>query len=278
MQKIKAYLNLCRPMTSLAGSLAVVLGGYVAGTGEWRNIFLAALATLLSTGSSNAWNDCLDIEIDRVNKPQRALPSGRITVREAWIFSLCLSGIAVLLGALISPLAFVVILGCNALLYLYSWKLKSTVLFGNATIATISGTTAILGGVAAGNILPVLSIALIIAIVNLAREVLKTMADYEGDISQQVRTIATVWGQKKARILFVGILSFGFFILLLPYLLDQFALAYVIILAIGIYPVLVYVLLQARSNAPAAKLDKLATLLKYDFFIWFAAVFAGAAV
>ena len=38
--------------------------------------------------ASNAINQIYDLEIDRINKPQRPLPSGRLTMREAWIFTL----------------------------------------------------------------------------------------------------------------------------------------------------------------------------------------------
>ena len=52
----------------MSGAFAVMLGGYVADTGEWGNVLLAALATFFVTAASNAWNDYLDIEIDRIEK------------------------------------------------------------------------------------------------------------------------------------------------------------------------------------------------------------------
>jgi geranylgeranylglycerol-phosphate geranylgeranyltransferase len=163
MKQIKAFYKLSRPMTSLSGALAVLIGGYVAGTGAWGNIVLACLTTLLIAGSANAWNDYLDVEIDRVNQPQRPLPAGQVSLRQAKYFSFALAGLSLLLAAFINWPAFLIVLASNALLYYYSLRLKSTVLMGNATVAMISALSAIFGGVAASNIGPTLWLALIIA-------------------------------------------------------------------------------------------------------------------
>lgn len=280
MNKLKAYYALCRPMTSVAGAFAVIVGGVVAAavTGDmlWRNVVLASFATLLTAGSSNAWNDCLDIEIDRVNQPKRVLPSGRLSEREAWIFSLVMMTVALILALLISPIAFLVVAVCNILLYLYSWKLKSTVLIGNASIGIISAMTVILGGVAVGDVTSVLSIALSVAVINFGREILKTMADYEGDLSQQVSTVATVWGQKTAQNLFLIVFIAALGVLMIPWLTDQFSSWYLLILVTLIYPGLIYVMTQTRHNAPPQKLYRMSKFLKLEFFVWFAAVIAGA--
>ena len=80
MRRIIAMYKLSRPFNALSGALAVILGGYVARTGEWLNVLLAAVVTILITAAGNAWNDYLDVEIDRINQPQRVLPSGMISL------------------------------------------------------------------------------------------------------------------------------------------------------------------------------------------------------
>ena len=54
---------------------------------------MAALVTLLMTGAGNAWNDYLDVEIDKINQPHRVLPSGLVKPQAAWIFALVLTGL-----------------------------------------------------------------------------------------------------------------------------------------------------------------------------------------
>jgi geranylgeranylglycerol-phosphate geranylgeranyltransferase len=268
--------KLARPTTSLSGAMAVILGGYVAGTGEWLNIILAAIATFLATGAANAWNDYLDIEIDRINQPQRVLPAGLMSLRGAWVFSIGLTLIALLIAAFINLPSFLIALAATVALYVYSWKLKSTVLMGNATVATISALSAVFGGVAAGNVIPTFWLAIIIATAIMGREVLKTIADYEGDLRQRCRTIATVWGRRPARIVFYILLAATVWMMMVPYLLDVYKPIYAYIVAFGVYPIIIYVLIKVSRNSSNHQLDRLSRLMKYDFFIWFVAVILGA--
>lgn len=276
MRRFIAMYKLARPITSLSGAMAVVLGGYVAGTGEWGKIFLAALVTLMATGAANAWNDYLDIEIDRINQPQRVLPSGLMSMRGAWVFSIGLTLISLLLSAFINLPSFVVALVATIVLYIYSWKLKSTVLMGNATVATISALSAIFGGVAAGNVLPTLWLAIIIATAIMGREVLKTIADYEGDLRQHCRTIATVWGKRPARMILYLLLAATLYMMMVPYLFNGYKPIYAYIVALGVYPIIIYVFIRVSSNTSGRQLERLSQLMKYDFFVWFLAVILGA--
>jgi len=305
MQQLLGLYKISRPFNALSGGLAVFLGGYVAGTGSWLNVFAAALATLLVTGAANAWNDYVDIEIDRINQPQRALPSGMISPRLAVFFSMLLTALALLIAALVNLPSFLIVLLFSVILYLYSWRLKSTVLIGNVTVAFTIGMTVILGGVAAGNVQPTLWLAVIIFITILGREVLKTIADYEGDLRLQVRTVATVWGRRPARVIFFLVTGLAVIMMMVPYLrsayLDQLALCsaelgicqtynqlvnslpayrpvYAYIVALGVFPVIVYILVRVHRGASGRQLERLSQILKYDFLVWFVAVVLGAAL
>lgn len=278
MSRVKGLYKISRPTTSLAGALAVLMGGYVAGTGEWLKILLAVLATFLASAAANAWNDYLDVEIDRINQPKRPLPAGKISPRSALMFSFFLTGLALLIAAFINWQAFLVALVSAAALYIYSWKLKSTVLMGNATIATVSAVSAIFGGVAAGNARPSLWLAVIIFTAIMGREVLKTLADYEGDLHQHCRTVATVWGQRRTRIIFYILGALTLMMMLLPYIMQVYRPIYAIIVIIGVYPVVVYIILRVSRERTGSQLERLSQLMKYDFMVWFLAVLLGASV
>jgi geranylgeranylglycerol-phosphate geranylgeranyltransferase len=276
MHKIKALYKLSRPLTTLTGALAVLLGGYVAGTGEWLKIVLASITTLLISAAANAWNDYLDIEIDQINQPQRPLPSGSVSPRSAWIFSLCLTGLSLVATSFINLPAFLIALFSNLLLYVYSWKLKSTVLMGNAAVALVSAMSVIFGGVAAGNARPTFWLAIIIASGIMGREVLKTLADYEGDLRQRCRTIATVWGKRWARVVFYLLVGMTLILMMVPYLFNVYRPIYAYIVAFGVYPVVLYVVLRVSRERTARQLQRLSQLMKYDFIVWFLAVVLGA--
>lgn len=302
MRQLKGLYKLARPFNAFSGALAVFLGGYVAGTGEWFNVGLAALVAFLVTGAGNSWNDYLDIEIDKINQPHRALPAGFVRPRAAVILSLVLTALALAISAFINLPSFLIVLFFSIVLYIYSWKLKSTVLMGNLTVAITSAMTVIFGGTAAGNVRPTLWLAVIIATAILGREVLKTIADYEGDLRQQVNTIATVWGKRTARIVFYVTTGLTVWVMLVPYLIkiyrEQLSFCtilnvcsifapfadmlpvynpvYAYIVAFGVFPVVVYVMLQVKRGVPGQRLERLSQILKYDFLVWFVAVLLGA--
>lgn len=276
MRRIIAMYKLSRPFNALSGALAVILGGYVARTGEWVNVLLAGVVTILITAAGNAWNDYLDVEIDRINQPQRVLPSGMISRRGAWMFSVGLTLLALIVAAFINWPSFLIALGATIILYIYSWKLKSTVLMGNATVAAVSALSAVFGGIAAGNVRPTFWLAIIIATAILGREVLKTLADYEGDLRQQCRTIATAWGQRRARVVFYLLAAVTTWVMMVPYLFRVYKPVYAYVVALGVYPVIIYILLRVGQNTTGRQLEKLSQLMKYDFLIWFLAVWLGA--
>jgi geranylgeranylglycerol-phosphate geranylgeranyltransferase len=274
---IKGFYKLSRPLSSFTGALAVVLGGYVAGTGAWIKITLAALATILISAAANAWNDFRDIEIDKINQPKRPLPAGLVAPRAAWIFAIVMALISLLLVSFINMTAFIIAVVSVILLYIYSLRLKSTVLLGNITVAAISALSAIFGGIAAGNPRPSLWLAAVIIVGIFGREVLKTLADYEGDLRQQCRTVATVWGRRAARIVFFVLVGATLVVMMVPYLADVYHPVYAYIVAIGVYPVVIYVTIRVTKERSGIQLEKLSQLMKYDFLVWFLAVLLGAA-
>jgi len=275
LSKVLALYRLARPFNALTGALAVFLGGYVAGTGEWRNVAMAAMVTFLVTGAGNSWNDYLDVEIDKINQPQRVLPSGQVSPKAAWMLSVVLTVIALIIAAFINPAAFLVAFLASAILFIYSWKLKSTVLMGNATVAAISALSVIFGGIAAGNVRPTLILATIVGVAILGREVLKTLADYEGDLQERVRTVATTWGRRRARIVFYLLAAATGWAMLLPYLLNVYDDIYAYIVAFGVYPILLYALVKVTRNSSGRQLERVSQLMKMDFMIWFVAVILG---
>ncbi len=277
MNQVKGLYKLSRPLSTLTGVLAVLLGGYVAGTGEWLKVGLACLATLFVSASANAWNDYLDIEIDKINQPQRPLPSGMVSLQSARWFSFTLAFLSILTSAFINLPAFTIAVVCNILLFVYSLRLKSTVLLGNATVASISALSAIFGGVAAENVWPSLWLAAVIAVGIMGREVLKTLADYEGDLRQHCRTISTAWGKRPARVVFYLLAGATLIIMMMPYLFEVYRPIYAYIVAFGVYPVVFYVASRVNSERTGPQLERLSQIMKYDFLVWFLAVVLGSA-
>lgn len=273
---IKEYYRLGRPVNALAGCLAVFVSAYVAGPASWVPVIMAAITVLLITVSTNAWNDYVDIDIDRVNKPDRPLPAGLISPRGALYFSITGTALSLLTAAFINQPAFLIALASNILLYLYSWRLKCTILWGNAVVAAITGLCFIFGGVAAGNIEPVLMLAATVFFAITGREILKTMADYKGDLQHNCRTISTAWGMRTARLFLNAFLIIACLAMLATFFIEQYSLVYLLLVIFCLYPLFIYVIFKVRNTASSEVLEQGSTIIKYGFFIWFLAVILGA--
>jgi geranylgeranylglycerol-phosphate geranylgeranyltransferase len=148
-------------------------------------------------------NDLRDVEADRVNKPDRPLPSGRVSRPAACTAAAILAVLVVGLASTVDGLAVLAACFTLALLVAYNVRLKSTVLLGNGLIAALSGAALGVGGYTVGDPWALFSQGtgwpgVLVALFILAREVLKTIEDVAGDRSIGVRTVATAWGPGRA--------------------------------------------------------------------------------
>ena len=97
---MKSYVQLARPFTLLP-PLFGIISGAVCAFGSAHNpdphraltlsviltIVLGSACASFLNAASNAIIQIYDLEIDRVNKPNRPLVTGAISLRNAWIFS-----------------------------------------------------------------------------------------------------------------------------------------------------------------------------------------------
>ena len=82
MRKFKDFLTIIRPINSLMIGFAVIVGEVLAlnSLPNLNLMILGFLTGFLISSSSMVFNDYFDLEVDRVNVPNRPLPSGRIPV------------------------------------------------------------------------------------------------------------------------------------------------------------------------------------------------------
>ncbi|CAM2065789.1 UbiA family prenyltransferase [Sulfidibacter corallicola] len=104
---MKNYLDFSRPFTLIAPMLGVVSGALTAWGSKhsphgdqfgWDAVWLvtiAALAAGVLNAASNGINQIYDLEIDRINKPERPLVTGAISRRGAFIWTAVLYVISV---------------------------------------------------------------------------------------------------------------------------------------------------------------------------------------
>jgi len=101
--KAMAYLRLMRFDVALIAVFSYLLGVEMSGTLGLRDVWISLLVCFISTNFVYALNAWSDAEIDRINKPRRPIPAGRITRREALRYALALLALACVFPFFVTP-------------------------------------------------------------------------------------------------------------------------------------------------------------------------------
>lgn len=273
---IRGYLQIIRPLNLGILFVAVFLGGFVSGTiSPIEKLLLACLSAVLIGGAGNAINDVFDLAIDKINKPFRPLPQGLLTPRQASAYSIFLFFFGIFLSAWIHGYALAIASLCSFLLFLYSWKLKRTVLWGNLTVAFLGGMAFFYGGLAVNTMHAPFWLALFAFLFHWAREIMKDIEDIPGDKASGIQTLPIRYGVPTAMKWITGILLTLIGCTLLPYLLRHFSLVYLASVLTSVDLVLIGILISMWKNPTPSHLGKLAVWMKWDMFAGLLSVFLG---
>jgi 4-hydroxybenzoate polyprenyltransferase len=153
---LHAVWRFFRPAT-LPAPVAGVVGGAIAASGGWVArpfaLLCAVASAVLLTGASNGINQIADVETDRINRPDRPLPAGTISMRAAvaLTFGLAAAALALAVPAGMGYLFCVAVtLPVTAAYSLPPLRTKRIPLLANATIATPRGLLLVVAGWAVG--------------------------------------------------------------------------------------------------------------------------------
>lgn len=192
----RGLLDLIRPVNCAMIGFAVVVGAFVS---KPPSIPLLQLSLGFATGFlicaySMAVNDIYDVEVDQINRPDRPIPSGRVTVKQASRFSYIVLAAGLLCSLLsLIPLALAIAAVYAFLSWIYNSRAKKTGLAGNLIVASSLAIPFIYGGAVSGGSIGgslLLMMALTAFFSGVGREVVKGMADVEGDAKRDVNSIA----------------------------------------------------------------------------------------
>lgn len=205
-----AFLVIIRIPNSVMIGLAVLIGEII-GLGTLPSLGRAILGfatAFLLLGGTMVLNDIYDVEIDRVNSPDRPLPSGKLKVRDAYALAVGLSFLGMLSAAFLGIVPFLVALLALGLMVYYNTRGKKTGLVGNVVVSFNIALPFVFGGIAVNNLRPLLFVFSILAfLANMAREVAKGISDVKGDSAEGVKTLAVLKGTRVA-----ALTSSGFFV------------------------------------------------------------------
>jgi len=272
---LAAIIVLTRPLNCLITVCSVWVGALTTGAGiRAPAIALAALSAALIAAAGNCHNDLKDLKIDRVNRPLRPLPSGRISPQVAAIETLVLAaaglGIAWSLGSWTGWIATGVTCG----LFIYNVSLKGSMLWGNVLVGCLAGAAFPYGAIAAGSWGRSWIPAVFAALFHLGREIVKDIEDIEGDERENARTLAVIHGPRAAKIAASVVYLLLMAVTLLPALLDIYGTIYLIFVA-GLDILLIVTLIRLWRDVSVGSDFRASTALTAGMTLGLLAVVAG---
>jgi geranylgeranylglycerol-phosphate geranylgeranyltransferase len=250
------YIEIIRPTVCGLAVLGIMIGALVAGTlAAFPAILLAIIAAFLICASGDVINDYVDIEIDKINKPERPLPSGRISKKAALYYFWILGIVGIIASWFVSLPFFGLALFNFVVSSGYTWKLKPIPGLKNVAVAWLGASSFLAGGLIAGISIPLLLLLLVAIsfVVTLGREIIMDIGDMEGDRKAGIRTLPIRFGIKGPKIFAYLLIFLGCILLLAPFALGPFKPAY----WIGAVPAVLLCIysakLQPRKSRKAIK-------------------------
>jgi len=274
--RLFSYFEILRPHNMLAAAFAVFAGYHAAGGRGLDGVAWLCVLCGFATGAGNVANDAFDAGIDRINKPRRPIPSGRLSIRAAfgWYATVATATTVVAFVALPGTLAGIV-LAWQVALFLYARWLKRVWPGGNIAVATISASALFGGAVAAGNMSAAcVPMAIAFAFV-WCRELVKGAEDVEGDRAAGARTLAVLAGRERAARAAASAMLVVAMALPTPALTGYYRAAYAWIMLGAVVPALVVgaiIVMRARDTRGFARVSQ---VLKLAMFAGLAAIVAG---
>jgi len=277
MKKLEAVFKIIRPVNILITFISVIVGGIIALKTNTVSqfLFLAAVAESLTFSAGNIINDIFDLEIDKINRPERVLPKGELSKNTAGIIYLIFVILSIIISYQINTTVFAIIVFTNIILLFYSLIIKKLILMDNVIVAVVVGSAFILGASAAGNIKAGYIPFVFALLINFGREIVKDMEDIKGDTAQGMKSLPSVFGFKSSKLV---ILLSSFLLIIItfyPYVYNLYGLIYFLIILIIVDPFLIFIIYKLFKNDSFENLKKVSLYLKLNMVFGLIAIYLG---
>ena len=276
------YIEILRPGNALMGAISIILIAIIDKTISIP-IVLAMIAVFFETAAGNVINDYFDYNIDLVNKPERPIPSGRISLKNGRNYAYILFLAGTICGFLISYLTgnwipFAIVLIADVVLYLYAYKLKATPLIGNLAVGFMTGFGFVFGGFTINNpdiVMTSIFLGFFAFVMTTAREIIKDIEDVEGDKKDGARTLPILIGKKTPAILATVLIIIDCALCPLLYIYHIFGVLYLVVIAIAVI-IFIYSAILIMKSQEESVAHKSSKLLKIGMLIAFLSFALGS--
>jgi len=202
MTNLEGLLKLIRPLNCIVMSFAVLVGASLTGLGnlQWMNLLFGALTAFSLTGAAMAVNDYYDFDIDKINEPNRPIPSGQVSLKTALVTTAVLTLIGLSSAFVISLFCLLFATVAWIIMVTYTTIGKRAGFPGNLLVSACVAAPFLFGSLVAVNTVTIniLIFASMAFLSNTGREITKGIVDIEGDKQHRIKTLAVVFGSKKA--------------------------------------------------------------------------------
>jgi len=210
--KSKSFLKLIRYQNIAPTILLSFVGGWLMKPSLY-NLFTnphfigASVNTLLIMSSSMIINDIYDLNIDKINNPNRPLVTGEIKIIEAYLFTFMLLGLSQYINITFLTESLQIITNLATIqILIYSPILKCILFIKNISCASLVSFAIFFAGLSATNQQIVINnnfgiFSLVLTFIflgSLYNEILLDISDYEGDKINNIKTIPVVFGKQNA--------------------------------------------------------------------------------
>ena len=200
--KLSGLFRLFRFELPFAAGVCVILGELLA-LGKVPTIWemtLGFLSVFLISATSLILNDYFDLESDKINAPERPLPSGIVTKQDVVSLSCAVTILGFITAFLLSFQALLAVILTWTVGFLYNWRFKKTGLPGNLMVSFSVGMTFIFGGIAVSKPFEVAVwfFGILAFLINLGEEIAADAMDVDGDRKAGSRSLPVLIGCENA--------------------------------------------------------------------------------
>jgi geranylgeranylglycerol-phosphate geranylgeranyltransferase len=200
---LEGFVKITRPVNSVVAGLAAVVAYLIATGTIIPTVILIFVIVALITAAGNIINDYFDADIDRINRPERPIPSGTVTMGAAKRIAVVFFLAGICASVFTTPLCLGIAIFNSLLLVAYASRFKGTPLIGNIVVSYLSASMFLFGGALNGwtGLVHIVPIAVITFFSMLTRELLKDAEDVKGDMAGGAETLPIRIGIKKTSLL-----------------------------------------------------------------------------
>jgi geranylgeranylglycerol-phosphate geranylgeranyltransferase len=277
MSELIAVIKIIRPINIIITFFSIVVAAIICSNGNYNSgiIVLAALSGSFAAASGNTINDIFDVEIDKINRPDRPLTANLLTRFEAFSLFIFFVVASLILALLVNMYAFCIDCSALVLLFFYSYSFKRIILFGNFIVAFLTGLAFIYGGIAVNSFNSAIVPAVFALLINLIREIVKDMEDIEGDEKTGLFSFPHLYGFELTKKLITYLSVFLIAVTFYPFIVKIYKIEYFILIMLLVNPVIIYTLKSLNKDTTKKNLHKISFILKLNMLFGLIAIFAG---